>query len=277
MEFLAGIWPPEHLSQLAPRAALQCRGSAFQSGSFEARTIESQLPGRHQADRGYIGRCQCLGKDGSGGQVSQKSDESNESYVARHEVLFEDLIAQGATLNDMRAYLLLRNSALSSDDKKRVVVESQGNLKYDRVVNAIRMLGAKFFHEVQGQQKTYKAKTYDVNHVQESDEECNFMDENYGAFTAEATDLPELAIDEFLAEGDEDALVVQQFEDALIDAVQGDGEMGTYMSTYLEARKRLTEKVKSRGFWPLRGKGLRDEGQEQVHAPRQKPLGSQDC
>ena len=30
LEFLAGIWPPEHLGQLAPRAALQCRGSAFQ-------------------------------------------------------------------------------------------------------------------------------------------------------------------------------------------------------------------------------------------------------
>ena len=29
--------------------------------------------------------------------VSQKSDESNESYVARHEVLFGDLILQGAT------------------------------------------------------------------------------------------------------------------------------------------------------------------------------------
>ena len=30
LEFLAGIWPAEHLSQLAPRAALQCKGSAFQ-------------------------------------------------------------------------------------------------------------------------------------------------------------------------------------------------------------------------------------------------------
>lgn len=100
--------------------------------------------------------------------VSQKADESNESYVARHEVLFEDLVAQGATLSDMRAYLLLRNSTLTSEDKKRVVVEPQGNLKYDLVVNAIRMLGAKFFHEVQGQQRNYKSKTYDVNYVQEA-------------------------------------------------------------------------------------------------------------
>ena len=30
LEFLGGLWPPEFLSQLAPRAALMCRGSAFQ-------------------------------------------------------------------------------------------------------------------------------------------------------------------------------------------------------------------------------------------------------
>ena len=30
LEFLAGIWPQEQLQQLAPRAALQCKGSAFQ-------------------------------------------------------------------------------------------------------------------------------------------------------------------------------------------------------------------------------------------------------
>ena len=30
LEFLAGLWPVEFLGQLAPRAALQCKGSAFQ-------------------------------------------------------------------------------------------------------------------------------------------------------------------------------------------------------------------------------------------------------
>ena len=30
LEFLAGLWPAEYLGQLAPRAALQCKGSAFQ-------------------------------------------------------------------------------------------------------------------------------------------------------------------------------------------------------------------------------------------------------
>ena len=29
MEFLAGLWPREHLAHLAPRAAMLCEGSAF--------------------------------------------------------------------------------------------------------------------------------------------------------------------------------------------------------------------------------------------------------
>jgi hypothetical protein len=50
-------------------------------------------------------------------------------------------------------------------------------------------------------------------------------------FAAEAGELPEAAIEQLLNEGDEDALVVQQFEDALIESVQNDGEMSAYMNT----------------------------------------------
>ena len=43
----------------------------------------------------------------------QKADETHASYLARHEVQYEDLISMGATLEEMRAYILLRNSGLS--------------------------------------------------------------------------------------------------------------------------------------------------------------------
>ena len=58
--------------------------------------------------------------------ISQKNDESNESYMARHEILFEDMLAQGSSINDVRAYCLLRNSALSAEDKKACPGRSQG-------------------------------------------------------------------------------------------------------------------------------------------------------
>ena len=203
--------------------------------------------------------------------VSQRSDESNESYVARHEILFEDVVAQGANLTDMRAYILLRNSALSPDDKKRVVIESKGNLKYDTVIQAIRMLGAKFFHEVQRQQKSYRSKTYEVNHVQDQDEE-SFVSEDQ-VYLTDANELPDSIVEQFLNEGDEDALVVQQFEDALIDTVQSDSKMTAYMNAYVEARRKLTEKSKSRGFWPIRSKGFGKKGKAKGQAFRaRKPL-----
>ena len=280
LEFLAGTWPAEFLNQLAPRAALQCKGSAFQKvvripteklkvndltgvqllvttlgGVWGKTTLEDKY---EKFERAIYG-------------VSQRGDESNESYVARHEILFEDVVAQGASLSDMRAYILLRNSALSPEDKKRVVIEAKGNLKYETVIQAIRMLGAKFFHEVQGQQKSYRSKTYDVNHVQETEEEA-FVSEDH-AYLTEFNELPESLVEQFLNEGDEDALVVQQFEDALIDTVQNDTEMTAYMNAYVEARRKLTEKSKSRGFWPIRSKGFGKKGKAKGQAFRsRKPL-----
>ena len=285
LEFLAGLWPSDHLDQLAPRAALQCTGSAFQKvlrilpdklkvkstagvrlivetlgGVWGKTTLESKY---EKFEKAIFG-------------LSQKPDESNESYIARHEVIYEELVSQNVTFSDVRAYLLLRHSTLSADDKKRVVIESQGDLKYDAVVTAIKMLGAKFFHDVQGQQKQYKSKTYDVNLVQDNEEEPAASEEHPTFAMTETGDLSEAMVEQFLAEGDEDALVVQQFEEALIDTVQGDEEMTAFLSTYVEARQKLTEKSKSRGFWPVRGpgggKGGGRKGKSKFHGRRRKPL-----
>eukprot|EP00435_Cladocopium_sp_Y103_P033655 s328_g8.t1 len=282
LEFLAGIWPAEHLSQLAPRAALQCKGSAFQKvlrlkpeqlkvNSVEGVKLLVTTLG------GVWGKTTLEDKYGKFEKaiygVSQRPDEANESYLARHDILFEDLIAQDASYEDMRAYILLRNSALSAEDKKRVIVEAQGNLKYATVTAAIRMLGAKFFHEVQGQQKNFKSKTYDVNYVQENEDEIYMSEEQHYTNVMEQGDLPEFLLDQMLNEGDEDALVVAQFEDALIDTIQNDGEMTAFMNTYVEARRRLTEKTKSRGFWPVRGKGAGRKGKGKPFFSRgRKPL-----
>ena len=46
----------------------------------------------------------------------QKPDETHKSYLARHEVQYEQLMNMGATLEEMRAYILIRNSGLSPED-----------------------------------------------------------------------------------------------------------------------------------------------------------------
>ena len=192
LEFLAGIWPADQLNQLAPRAALQCRGSAFQKvvrlspeklkvPSIEGVKLLVTTLGGVWGKTTLENRFEKFEKAIFG--LSQRSDETNESYLARHEVIFEDLVTQGISFADVRAYILLRNSALNTEDKKKVLVDSEGDLKYDKVTSAIRMLGAKFFQEVQGQTKVAKTKTYDVNYVQDQEEDAYVMDE-HSAFTA---------------------------------------------------------------------------------------------
>ena len=75
------------------------------------------------------------------------------------------LESKGITLSEIRSYILLRGSRLSSEDKKRVLVESgaeiDGALKLPKVVSAIRMLGSGFFQELTGAKKEKGLKTYD--------------------------------------------------------------------------------------------------------------------
>ena len=180
LEFLAKIWPTEHLPLLAPRACMLCEGSAF---SKAVRLDPDKL--RVSSIEGVKLLVSTLG--GVWGQSKlekkyekferaiygtiQKSDETHASYLARHEVQYEDLMSMGATLNEMRAYILLRNSGLSADDKKRIIVESKGELEHDKVTSALQLLGSRFFGEVQasGVRAPGRTKTYDVNMVDELD------------------------------------------------------------------------------------------------------------
>ncbi|OLP91714.1 hypothetical protein AK812_SmicGene26557 [Symbiodinium microadriaticum] len=105
-------------------------------------------------------------------------------------------------MEEVRAYNLLRHSQLPPEDKKRVVIESEDNLKYKE---------------------------------EPSDEDllCYFLDIN-----------------------DEDATYITEFEDSIVDAIQG-SELAPVYETYQEARQRLREKAKARGYWPAKGRGKR--------------------
>ena len=65
-------------------------------------------------------------------QVTQRNDETNDSYVSRHDAHFEELLARGITIEQVRAYALLRHSQLAPDDKKRAVVIFRGTLSTTR-------------------------------------------------------------------------------------------------------------------------------------------------
>ena len=261
LQFLAAMWPKESISLLAPRAALLCEGTSFKKVSkLPADKLKSndesgvQLLvatlggswGRSEVERKYD-----VFEKAIFGTI-QKSDESNDSYLARHDVHFEELLAQNVSLEEVRAYVLLRQSALSAEDRKKIVVEMGGSLKYDKVSSAVRLLGSRFFSDLQGQRGAFRNKTYDANMVDEPG--ADEADRVYHAAAAPPTGEeyePELEpeyLEALIAAEDQDALTISSFEDELETFFQDTPELQEALVSYLEARSRLLSKRKVRGF-----------------------------
>lgn len=126
----------------------------------------------------------------------QKPDETNKSYLARYDVQYEEFMNMGASLEEMRAYILIRNSGLSPEDKKKIIVDSGGQLEHDKVTSALQLLGTKFFSEVHSESASRsnpRNKIYDVNYADEDEPD---LDETEGPifFTQGATEDSALEI-----------------------------------------------------------------------------------
>lgn len=156
-------------------------------------------------------------------RLSQKSDETNDSYLARADVAWQELKNKDIKLEDLQAYITLRGSGLSGEDKKRVAIDSEssedGKLTMKRVAAAIRMLGAGFFQEVTSGRKTGKLKTYDAAMMMTESPE---IDESPNTLHAETADEihDDDWVDTLFQEGDEDAILITDFENAAADVLQ---------------------------------------------------------
>ena len=93
----------------------------------------------------------------------QRQDESNDSFLARADVMWSRLRARKMTLQDLQAFITLRGSCLSAEDKKRVIMESEsaGALTMKKVTESVRLLGASFFQEITGGKRNPRTKVYD--------------------------------------------------------------------------------------------------------------------
>ena len=148
------------------------------------------------------------------------------------------------------------------------MLETQGDLTYEGARKALRLLGSKFFHELKSGTNSNNNKTYDINLTETPEEAAMWVSE------AEAYEKDALV--QMLHEnGDEDAAFILDFEDSVIDAVQESPELASCYHTYLEARTRLRERAKFRGFWAItagqkgkgkKGKGALGKGQSGLHA-----------
>ena len=259
VELLTATWPEGKYTELTMRLILRCQGTAFMKlqlcrdeitkndrksikriiellgGQWGAIPLEKKFEAAERA----LFRCQ------------QKSDESNDNFLARADVLWQELLNQGTKLEELQAYIVLRGSNLGPEDKKKVLINSEaqnsGKLSMKEVSSAIRFLGAGFFHEVTTGKKINKSRTYDstaliANEI-EPDEAQTYVLEDEQA-------LEEEFVEALVADGDDDALLVSEFEAAVSDVIQEDGELAAAYTTYTDARKRLAEKFRHRGFFP---------------------------
>ena len=110
--------------------------------------------------------------------------------------------------------------------------------------------------------RNVKTKVYDQVNVTTDDHEQTAETDDTSFATAHEEILDDEVIDALAAEGDEDASFVADFEQAASEVLPNDPELAPAYSTYVEARKKLSEKVESRGSWPVkgRGKGFKGKG-----------------
>ena len=183
----------------------------------------------------------------------QKNDETADSFVSRNDVVWTELLAKNIKMEEIRAYVLLRGSKLANEDKKRVIVESGAESggaldvkRCDRGYSYVR--DPDFSRNSPGSRRDRTLKTYD-HQAFNMEEEIESVDGEHSFWTTADDFLDDNMLETLAAEDDEDALMVLQFEDSIAETVQSDNELSAFFSVYQDARKRLSEKTRFRGFW----------------------------
>ena len=267
VQLLVGMWPDQRWTGLATRLILNCNGSAFlklqlQQGELtknEKKSIQRIIEvlgghwGQINLEKQYEYAERALYR------CSQKNDETADSFLARADIMWTELISRNVSPKDLQPYVTLRGSLLSSEDKKRVLLDADtagnGKLSSEKVSSAIRLLGATFFQDMTGSKKV-KGKTYDQAALVAEGSE---LDDGQPVLAMDTTEdyLSEGdMVETFLTEGDEDAVLITDFEGAATDWMQNNEELAAALNAYTDARRRLGEKARHRGFWPVQGKSF---------------------
>eukprot|EP00435_Cladocopium_sp_Y103_P026296 s3076_g6.t1 len=151
VQLVLSVWPQNRISELVTRLILNTTGSAFaklqihhsELSNNEAKFVQKLIEhlggqwGQTGLEKRYSDAEKALH------QRNQQPDESHDSYLARADLLWSKLKTQTLQLDDLQAYITLRGAQLSSDDKKRIILDSdqslEGKLTVNRVQEAVRM------------------------------------------------------------------------------------------------------------------------------------------
>jgi hypothetical protein len=247
IKFLHSICPKKDKPMLAPRLAMLMKGTAW--AQVRALSTEKLTDG----ENGVTVLLQAISTWEEAEEMqlydkfekalyrtTQRSDETTQSFVNRMSVSFHEL---GETLvQDIRAFIMLRQASLSTEDKKRVLTMVGSPLEPGKVERAMRQLSIK----VLVGQSDGKKRVYPVNFVEDEPEEMN------AAMEAEPMD-EELAIVYLAEQGDKEAQMIRDFEDQLIEVCQENQDLATCYSAYAEARAKIRDRLRHQGFWQSTG------------------------
>eukprot|EP00435_Cladocopium_sp_Y103_P026438 s424_g6.t1 len=188
----------------------------------------------------------------------QKSDESSMSYVNRLQVAMDELGVK--SIQEFHAFLLLRQSAVTPEDKKRVLTMTNGEMSTKRIEQAMRTLATSILNSGE-----VRKKVYPTNYVEpETSFVVNDAEGMQGGgnpgHTYDDHELDQEYVDHLATQGDADALNVLSFEKDLEDMFQEVPDLHSALVSYQEARSKILERKKFRGFWPAAGKSKGKSG-----------------
>ena len=181
----------------------------------------------------------------------------------RLQVAFHDM-REALTVQELKAFVLLRQSSPTAEDKRKVITLSGGTLEAPKIENAMRALSTKILSAGSGEGKK---RVYPANYVEDtSDEACNVAEEDLGE---------DLFVACCAEQGDEDAMFVSEYEDSVTEWTQDQPELASCFSAYTAARGRLRDKAKSRGFGRAGPKAVKKRARkDEALAARHWPKGS---
>ena len=260
VKFIDNICPKKDRPMLAPPLAMLCRGTAWgQVKNLQSDELTDPVDGvknllaalstweestemktYEQFERAIY-------------KTAQKTDESSMSYVNRLQVAMDELGAK--SVKEFHAFLLLRQSALNPEDKKRVLTMTNGDMDTKKIEKSMRTLATSILAS-----GDVKKKVYATNYVEpepsfvamENDSNAGWMSP---AYYAEDEEVDQEYVEMLATQGDADALNVVGFEQDLEDIFQNVPDLHHALVSYQEARAKILDRKKSRGFWPASGKG----------------------
>jgi hypothetical protein len=227
VRFIEAVCPDKDKGMLAPRLAMLCKGTAWgQVKALDAESLTSKTEGvknllkalsswEESAEmKTYELFEKALYK------TNQKADESTTSFVNRLQVAMDELGA--VDVKQFHAFLLLRQSALGVEDRKRVLTMTAGDMKVSKVEQAMRTLAT----SVLSSGAEPKKRVYPTNYVEpEVEQDANMATTYHVVYEEDEIDAETL--EQMAQNGDSDALNMVSFEKDLEELFQeGRGDSG---------------------------------------------------